>query len=605
MATDPLAGILHRLRRTACAGGEGELPDEQLLKDFVAHRSESAIAALVRRHGPMVWGVCRRVLRRYHDAEDAFQATFLVLVRRAPAIAAPELLANWLYGVAYQTARKARATAAKRTGRERPPTEGPEPVAIERETWGDLWPVLDQELSRLPDTYRSVLVLCDLEGRTRKEAARDTGLPEGTVASRLARARGMLAARLAQRGVTLSGGALVALLAKSTASARVPEAVTASTLVVTRVCAGANGTVPGAVSALADGVLKSMTTIKLKTAVALALVLGALATGATLLNHPGAAAGDERPAAVRETPPASGDRAAPPPKREKEPLTAWGPEVGGLQAGLSILPDGKRSYSYGETITLFVRVRNTSKETVRFQYIRQFLDETPPTTIGADGKEFRQAGLAVLGMHGPVNVSLKPGEEVELESRMAGGAKRAGAPGWRYELRPVGGRGRGATEEPPLFVGRGKIGFQYERVLGNSSSGGLQIAPALSKLATGKLELEVGDAPEPARLDAMLRVQADTKKGIGIRFEHPGTADQSFASDEYRYAVLDKDGVQVNGALVHLPLAIHTTHLPKTERSVTDYSDYALDPRKLKSGEEYYVVVTVRNLTALAKFKSD
>src|SRR6516165_8224025 len=176
-------------------GGEA-LSDGQLLTDYLGRRDEAALAALVHRHGAMVWGVCRRVLRHYHDAEDAFQATFLVLVRKAASIAAPELLANWLYGVAYQTARKARATSATRTARERQVAEMPEPAAVEPDPWPHLQPLLDQELSRLPAKYRSVVVLCDLQGKTRKEAARQLACPDGTVAGRLARARRMLAQRL-------------------------------------------------------------------------------------------------------------------------------------------------------------------------------------------------------------------------------------------------------------------------------------------------------------------------------------------------------------------------------------------------------------------------
>ena len=190
------------------------LTDRQLLKDYISRRDDAAVAALVQRHGPMVWGVCRRVLHNHHDAEDAFQATFLVLVRRAASIASPELLANWLYGVALQTAMKARATAAKRKGRERQVADMPEPAAVEQKLWNDLRPLLDQELSRLPDRYRVVIVLCDLEGHTRKEAARQLGLPEGTVGSRLARARVLLEKRLGQRGrcafVWGSGGIVLA-----------------------------------------------------------------------------------------------------------------------------------------------------------------------------------------------------------------------------------------------------------------------------------------------------------------------------------------------------------------------------------------------------------
>src|SRR5216683_2430928 len=193
MATGQPSGVIQHLRRAMLLRDGARLTDGQLLKDYISRRDEAALAALVQRHGPMVWGVCRRVLSNYHDAEDAFQATFLVLVRRVASIASPELLANWLYGVAHQTAIKARATVAKRKVRERQVTEMPEPAAVEQDLWNDLQPLLDHELSRLPDIYRVVIVLCDLEGKTRKEAARHLGLPEGTVGSRLARARVLLA----------------------------------------------------------------------------------------------------------------------------------------------------------------------------------------------------------------------------------------------------------------------------------------------------------------------------------------------------------------------------------------------------------------------------
>jgi RNA polymerase sigma factor (sigma-70 family) len=124
----------------------------------------------VRRHRPMVWGVCRRALH-HHDAEDAFQAAFLVLARKAGSITSRELLANWLYGVARRTALRAKAAAVRRQARERRLTAVPEPEANAPQPGGDLRPVLDRELSRLPDKYRAPVVLCDLEGRTRREAA--------------------------------------------------------------------------------------------------------------------------------------------------------------------------------------------------------------------------------------------------------------------------------------------------------------------------------------------------------------------------------------------------------------------------------------------------
>jgi RNA polymerase sigma factor (sigma-70 family) len=310
MATTPMSEVLQHLRGTAFPPDGAGLTDGQLLERYVRGREAAALAALVRRHGPMVWGVCRRVLANYHDAEDAFQATFLVLARKAAAIAARELLANWLYGVAYQTARKARATAAKRRARERQVREMPEPAAAPPDLWPDLRPLLDQELSRLPDKYRVVIVLCDLEGKARKEAARQIGVPEGTVAGWLARARVLLAKRLAQRGVALSGGALAAALSQEAASAGAPASVTSATIQAAgRLAAGqttAAGVISVKVAALTEGVLQTMLLTKRKVVLAL-LVVAALSGVAGLIYQTQAA---EQPTAQRATEKA--DKAKPP-----------------------------------------------------------------------------------------------------------------------------------------------------------------------------------------------------------------------------------------------------------------------------------------------------
>src|SRR5262249_23367226 len=163
--------VLQHLRRAVLLQEGAAKTDRQLLEDYQSRRSEEALTALVRRHGPMVWGVCRRILRDYHGAEDAFQATFLVFVRKATSIASRDLLPNWLYAVDGNRARRARALAAKRGTRERQVTNMPEPEAAQPELWQDVQPVLDEELSRLPEKYRIVVLLCDLEGKSRKEAA--------------------------------------------------------------------------------------------------------------------------------------------------------------------------------------------------------------------------------------------------------------------------------------------------------------------------------------------------------------------------------------------------------------------------------------------------
>ena len=204
--------LIEHMRRAVTPEGDGEL-----LGRFVESRDEKALAALVERHGPMVWGVCRRLLS-HHDAEDAFQATFIVLVRKAASVKPREMVGNWLYGVARQAALQAK-TAARR--REIQVAQMPD-VEAPQDQWAEVRPILDEELSRLPEHYRAVIVLSDLEGRTRRDVSIHLGCPEGTVASRLARARAMLAKRLIQRGIVFSGGAFGAF-AKRGCSCRIDD----------------------------------------------------------------------------------------------------------------------------------------------------------------------------------------------------------------------------------------------------------------------------------------------------------------------------------------------------------------------------------------------
>ena len=214
-----VSSLIEHIRRAV--EGDGEL-----LSRFVERRDESALAALVERHGPMVWGVCRRLLN-HHDAEDAFQVTFIVLARKAGSVKPREMVGNWLYGVARQAALQAR-TARRREIQvaQMPDVEAPQdPLA-------DVRPILDEELSRLPDHYRAVIVLSDLEGRSRRDVAAHLGCPEGTVASRLVRARAMLAKRLTQRGVALSG----ALVLSQNVVSAVPASLVSSTIKAASLC---------------------------------------------------------------------------------------------------------------------------------------------------------------------------------------------------------------------------------------------------------------------------------------------------------------------------------------------------------------------------------
>ncbi len=252
-----------------------ELPDADLLDRFLADRDETAFRLLVGRHGPMVLGVCRRVLGDGHAAEDAFQAAFLVLVRRAREAARGQL-GPWLHGIALRTALKARTAAARRLAHERGAAglrsvavRPPEPVA-------DLCSVLDEELRRLPDDLRAAVVLCDLEGHSRRQAARSLGLPESTLSSRLAVARRRLARRLAARGVTLSVAGLVAA---------VPPAL------ADRAAAAALGdAVPPSVTLLSNQVVQAMTWPR--KLIAAGLVLAAAAAGTVTV---GVSADDRKP----------------------------------------------------------------------------------------------------------------------------------------------------------------------------------------------------------------------------------------------------------------------------------------------------------------------
>jgi RNA polymerase sigma factor (sigma-70 family) len=282
MASNLTSKALQPLFRAALLSDGPGPSDGELLEAFVTRRDGTYFEALVRRHGSMVLGVCRRILRNPHDAEDAFQAVFLVLAQRASTVVPRELVGNWLYGVAYRTALAARRATARWRAREAQGHDMPEPKVEADETWRELLPLLDRELNRLPAKYRAPVVLCHLEGRTRQEAARQLGLPVGTVSGRLTTALRLLAKRLRRQGLALSIGALAAALSPETGSASVPASLIAATAKARPLLAAgqAAGLVSTNVAALTQGVLKSMLLAKLKlTATLLAVVLIVAGTG--------------------------------------------------------------------------------------------------------------------------------------------------------------------------------------------------------------------------------------------------------------------------------------------------------------------------------------
>jgi RND family efflux transporter MFP subunit len=262
--------LIRFLRHVVGPDGSGRDADDRLLLRFARERDQAAFAALVARHGPMVLGVCGRVLRDANDVEDAFQATFLVLARKARSLASPHLLAPWLYGVARRTALEARLRGARRRARERPIVDTATADPAARAAWADLRPVLDEEIARLPERYRVPFVMCYLEGRTNGDAARLIGCPEGTVASRLSWARQRLRARLTRRGVTLSAGVLAALL---TGRAAVAPALAGCTAEAAASFVGTAPAVPAQVGSLAGKVLKQMFWTKMRKATGLLLTL--------------------------------------------------------------------------------------------------------------------------------------------------------------------------------------------------------------------------------------------------------------------------------------------------------------------------------------------
>jgi RNA polymerase sigma factor (sigma-70 family) len=252
--------------------------DADLLGRFVAARDAGAFAELVSRHGPMVLGVCRRALGDTPDADDAFQAVWLVLVRKAESVSPRGKVGHWLYGVAVRTAAHARAVNAKRSAarRELPDIPDPRPAAPGA---GEEAAVIDAELAKLPDKYRAAVVLCELEGRPLKDVAESLGVPLGTVASRLARGRALLAERLKARGFAASVAAALATGAARPVSARLVELALAPV---------AGPGAPAAVSELARGVLHAMVTQKLYGAVRVAVAVALCATTAGLAAWGGA-----------------------------------------------------------------------------------------------------------------------------------------------------------------------------------------------------------------------------------------------------------------------------------------------------------------------------
>jgi RNA polymerase sigma factor (sigma-70 family) len=282
MAGEQLHTVIEHLRRVVYFDSGSVLSDAALLERFLASRDQAAFELLMWRHGAMVWGLCRRILRQPQDAEDAFQATFLALVRKSGDISKRESLGSWLYKVAYRIALHVKGTSAKRRARELPlrnlTAAAPEPAP----GIAELWPLLDAEVHRLPDKYRIPFVLCYLEGKTLQAAAQQLGCPSGTVGSRLARAKERLRHRLSHLGLALTAAAFTAALSYQTAHAGVEAQLLAVTARAATLLANGRpvtGVISTKVLALTERVVHTMFLTKMKAVTTAVLAMAAFCVG--------------------------------------------------------------------------------------------------------------------------------------------------------------------------------------------------------------------------------------------------------------------------------------------------------------------------------------
>ena len=370
--------VFDRVRERAADHDDGDL-----LERFRRGRDDAAFGSLVSRHGPMVLGVCRRVLGDPHAAEDAFQATFLVLAKRAGAVRPPGILGAWLHGVAYRTALKARGREYRRRVVERHYLdEQPRASDVPQLPDTDLGRVIDQQVNALPEKYRSPLLLCAVQGLGKAEAAARLGVAEGTVSSRLARAREMLRDRLTRRGVVVPAAGAGVLLAEAATAAAVPPALTIATTEM------ATGLAPAAphVLILSHEVLTAMTLTKWKilSALAVAVTLGGGGVGVYVAQADEKKPAAEKPGAVK---PAGEKPGVAKPGAEKPGAEGTKPNPG-TKPGQKV-----RKYAgqigaidtAGRTITLVLQGEGGPRESV--------VKLTADAAVTLDGKEVKLDAL--------------------------------------------------------------------------------------------------------------------------------------------------------------------------------------------------------------------
>ena len=366
MDNGQLRTMLRRLSGMNSASEPGGVSDAELLERFAARHDEAAFEVLIWRHGKMVMGVCRRILRNFHNAEDAFQATFLTLVRKARSIRNRKSLGAWLYQVAYRIALHSRARAATHARHEEMAPMAPDTLPNESADWSDLRPVLDEEINRLPDKYRRAVILCYLEGRTTEEAANQLVCPRGTILSRLAKAREQLRQRLSRRGVAFSATLLATVIAENDGFARRTGTLVKATMnaVFQNPDGYAAGVISKEVFSLTQGVLKAMFMTKVKIGATAMMLLAVLGMGANLwLQQPASAdpSDAKRDAFVKQNASHSDEKTAKA-REALRPVGDWERDIGPVHLTLHLdndriravaqIPEERDNVKTGKTVDL-------------------------------------------------------------------------------------------------------------------------------------------------------------------------------------------------------------------------------------------------------------
>jgi len=419
MAHGPLHKAFQHLRRLAgsAPGGDGTVvSDRQLLEAFVQQQDEAAFTELVERHGRMIQGLCQRLVHDPHGADDVFQATFLVLARKAASIHRYESVGSWLHGVACRLAKKQIGAAIRRRGHERQAAAMATTTSPPEATWQDLRPVLDEELNRLPEKYRAPLVLCYLEGKTSEQAAGLLGWPLGTLWGRLGRARDLLRDRLTRRGVTVGGAGIAALVAENASAAVQPVLAKTAIQAAMRVAAGqtTTGVLSPSAIILAEGLVTAMFFNRVKLAAALLLAVGLLGAGVGLAMQNKRA--DKQFVAV---PPG----AAPMWKQEK-PVAALAFSPDALMLATASGDDTVILWdaTTGQEKARLTRFKDQAKPTVQPKVYFEGPPSFPPTlAFSADGKTARGAWDLAAGWRVTHSWDVATGKELPLTTREARG----------------------------------------------------------------------------------------------------------------------------------------------------------------------------------------